>query len=1270
MIICAAVLVPFGSTSALAADGSGVPNLVLTLGAALICAIAFLFIYTTRLGRARDDLLAASKERKLAEEALSVAETITHIGSWDQDLATDKVIWSDETYRIFGLNPSDKETTGTTFITGVHPDDRKMVLEVWSDAVKSRGGYEIDHRVIRPDGSTRIVRERAEVICDKDLNPVRVIGTVQDITEAELTERERAASEAQFRSLAENALDVIAIIAGDGMVIYASPSVTEVLGYSIEEMQGKPIWHYAAPGERERIIKGLVNAVRAEEPGERRRPQFRFRHKDGSWRIVEVRGQRLPERDDADHVMIIARDVTGRLATETALKRQSLLLKLLGNIAIAANQATNLEEALQVGLDEVCLATGWPIGHAYVPNAEGNRLDPMGIWSTSKQGSFSVFKQVTAKTTFEPGVGLPGRVFFTGQPAWIPDVMTDGNFPRAQVADDIGVHGAFAFPALSGDRVIAVLEFFTRDVAEPDLELLEILSRVGAQLGRVAERSEAVQERQEREERFRDFAESSSDWFWETDADMKYRAFDGRNELITTIESGSQLGRDRMKVIQGVLTPEDLADSGKWDRHNADIEARKPFQDFRYSILRPDGKSLHIRVSGSPVFGPDGEFQGYRGTATDESAEYEIRKLEEYSRRTLKDAVESLEDGFALFDSEDRLVQFNSKYADMVNQTSPDSLQLGRTFEDHLREWVFSDGYIIEGGESEAFFDDRLTAHRNLPSDRVHQLGPGTWVHVKERRTSDGGTVLLQHDITEFKNIEEALRSSESRVSGIIEMAPESIIAIDEQSKIQIFNTGAELTFGYEATEVMGKHLDILLPEKFHAIHDNMIMEFSESEVHAKGMGNRPPILAKRKGGEEFPAEAAISKLETADGMLFTVMLRDISDRLLYEERLATSQAHMEDAIGSISQNLSLWDPDGKLVLYNQQFVDTIDAAGEYIKPGISYEEALLEARRRGVFGSDDEGVEAFIKARIAQFKRRDGKPSYRTQLDGRRLEIVDIQTHDGGTLTVTSDITEMTDREDALRDAMHQAELANRAKSEFLANVSHELRTPLNAILGFSEIIQTAPFGEVGDPRYVEYAGDIRDSGTHLLEIINDILDLSRIEAGQVSLHEQEVDIAETVERVETMLRARAEKENVEFRMNISPDMPHIYVDPRIFRQILANLMSNAVKFSANGGQVSVSAELASDGALQVAVEDNGIGIAPDDLPRVLEPFGQADGSMTRNFEGVGLGLPLTKSFVELHGGALFLESTPNVGTKVTVEFPGACIMKDQMPASTQRVM
>ncbi len=1242
------------------------PNLTAVLGGALICAVIFLLIYAIRLRRVRDELLAGAKERKLVEEALAVAETITHIGSWDQDLATDKVIWSDETYRIFGLDPSNKDTTGTTFITGVHPDDRKKVLETWSNAVKTRGGYEIDHRVIRPDGSTRIVRERAEVICDSDLKPVRVIGTVQDITEAELTERERAASEAQFRSLAENALDVIAIIADDGTVIYASPSAREVLGYSVEEMQGKPIWHYAAPGERERIIKGLENAVRAEDSTERRRPQFRFRHKDGSWRIVEVRGQRLPERDDSDHVMIIARDVTGRLAAETALKRQSLLLQLLGNIAIAANQATNLEDAIQVGLDEVCLATGWPIGHAYIPDADGHRLDPTGIWSISGSGSFSVFKEVTANTTFEPGVGLPGRVFFTGQPAWIPDVMTDGNFPRAQVADDIGVHGAFAFPALSGDRVIAVLEFFTRDVVEPDLELLEILSRVGAQLGRVAERSEAARERQESEERFRDFAESSADWFWETDADMKYKAFDGRHELITSLESGSLIGRDRMAVIEGLLTPEDQANNEKWDLHKAAIAARKPFQDFRYSIQRPDGKSLHIRISGSPVFDPNGEFQGYRGTATDESAEYEIRKLEEYSRRTLIDAVESLEDGFALFDSEDRLVQFNSKYAAMVYASSPDSLQIGRTFEDHLREWVFGKGYVIEGDERQAFFDERLEAHRNLPSDCTHQLGSGIWVHVTERRTSDGGTVLLQHDITEFKNIEEALRASESRVSGIIEMAPEAIIAIDEKSAIQIFNAGAEQTFGYKAEEVMGEHLDILLPDEFHVLHDKMIAEFSQSKDLARDMGMRPSIAAKRNGGEVFPAEAAISKLETADGLLFTVMLRDISERRLSQERLAKSQAHMEDAISSIAQSLSLWDPDGRLVLYNQHYLDSIDPEGSYITPGVKYTWAMDQAIERGVFDNEDD-VEAFARERNAQFRRRDGVPSYRTAQDGRHLEVVDVRTHDGGTLTVVTDITEITDREDALREAMHQAELANRAKSEFLANVSHELRTPLNAILGFSEIIQTAPFGEVGDPRYIEYAGDIRDSGTHLLEIINDILDLSRVEAGQISLHEQEVDVAETVGRVETMLRARAEKENVSINADIPVELPHILVDPRIFRQILANLMSNAIKFSVDGGEIKVSAEVARDGAILIAVEDHGIGIAPDDLKRVLEPFGQADGSLTRNFEGVGLGLPLTKSFVELHGGELFLSSKLNEGTTVTIEFPATCVLSEQ-PSGPRR--
>ena len=376
---------------------------------------------------------------------------------------------------------------------------------------------------------------------------------------------------------------------------------------------------------------------------------------------------------------------------------------------------------------------------------------------------------------------------------------------------------------------------------------------------------------------------------------------------------------------------------------------------------------------------------------------------------------------------------------------------------------------------------------------------------------------------------------------------------------------------------------------------------------------------------------------------------RDLTLLMRAEADLAEKTALLRATLDSMDQGLLVLDGERRIRLWNDRLCQLFGLAADTLMLG----RPVAELR------------EADLLLWPAEEPAADGPPRELLLRSGRYLEMRLSAMPEGGVLATYRDISIRKRIIDDLSRAKEEAELASRSKSEFLANMSHELRTPLNAIIGFADILRGEIFGRLGDPHYVEYAGDIRDSGHHLLNLINDVLDVSKIEFGKVELVEEPVDIAAIVDACARLMRDRAEAAGVRLLQFLPPDLPLVQGDERRLKQILLNLLSNAVKFTPPEGRVVIRATLGPTG-LDLAVEDTGIGIAPADLDKALRPFGQIDSRLARKYQGTGLGLPLTKSMIELHGGTLELKSRPGVGTTATIHLPLARIIAN--PA-TRRV-
>ena len=369
-----------------------------------------------------------------------------------------------------------------------------------------------------------------------------------------------------------------------------------------------------------------------------------------------------------------------------------------------------------------------------------------------------------------------------------------------------------------------------------------------------------------------------------------------------------------------------------------------------------------------------------------------------------------------------------------------------------------------------------------------------------------------------------------------------------------------------------------------------------------------------------------------------------------YFRRSEARSALLQGALENIAEGLSVFDRLGRLAAWNSRFCELLELPSD-LPAGTTLRDVLMVQAARGDFGND--APETEVARRLEGFYRDVPTVKERVTQAGRLLQIRRGTLPDGAVVSLYSDITELRASERKMLQARSQAEFANRSKSDFLANMSHELRTPLNAIIGFSEVISNELFGPIANERYLEYMKDIHASSLHLLSIINDVLDMSKIEAGKLELSREALNLTNVVADAIRMVHERAGRSGIELIALLPDKEVHIWADERAMKQVLLNLLSNAIKFSKPGGKVYLRVITDVPGRVLLEIEDCGIGMNDDEQDRALLPFGQAQSGTTRNYGGTGLGLPITKGLVEAHGGTLTIKSRIGCGTTVGIVMP-----------------
>lgn len=1308
-------------------------------------------------------------ERKQFEDALRESEAslkqsqaVAHVGHWSWDTRTNKVAWSEEMKRIFGLDPQTFDGDLNAVIDqAIHPDDQVLLRQANEAVLNEQATTPLEYRVIWPCGSIRYIwAQPGEKVTDEDGKILRLTGIVQDITERNQAETALRESEEKYRTLITATTDGV-YIAQDEKFIFANPALPANLGYTPEEFENMPFAQVLAP----EYLELWTNRYRLRLAGKNPPPnyQVQFLHKSGEKVWFDIRATVITYHE-RPAVFGIARDITEYKQAQAALAESERLLRLALETTSDGFWIVDANRRFRDVNPAYCAMTGY------------TREEILGL---SIQDIEVLESVVETEARVQKILGQGWDRFETRHR------RKDGSIFDAEISVNLL------------DKENGLMICFLRDITE---------------------RKQAEYTLRQSNERFTQLAENIDDIFWMVDP-LTYR------DIYVSPAFEKIIGRSPENIAQlpgkflDVLLPEDrsiLARAREEEKNGLST-------DIQYRIQRPDGAVRWLRDKGSPVFDDDGRVVRVVGIAHDMTDEVETNARLRESEERFRRIAETIDELFWMADLDfDNILYASQSYERIWGRTLQSLYENPASFTDAIhpndRERILADFRnqshkkpfsrefrIIQPDGSERWVWSRVyTVQRESGQPRYFV---GVLQDITERKQAEAESlyrqarlelvVQLGKNITAITDLDKCLRAIHHSVSRGLQFDRVGVFLYDASRQVISGVYGTSRSGKMESNdwfdESIRDHSDwqvalqspagIAFTENYQALHnpspESEMYGVKEHVTLAAWAGDNPVALLtvdNLVSGRPIPP-ADLEALQLFAGYA-GLAIENARMNTLLEQRVRERTAEVQDLYDNAPTGYHSLDAEGRFVRINKtelgwlgytreemvgrRFSDILtpesletfkasfplfkqrgwvrdlefelvrkdgsslpvllnatavyDEAGKFLNSRSTIfdnterkqaEAALRESEEtyRALFENATDaiflldvptGTYARLNPRCAallgvptaeellgrhahEFIRpsdmADANEHMQALLSGRpqptyertfvRVDGSFVETeinlsliHDGQgnpryVQSVVRDISERKKVEQVLRRANLELERAMRMKDEFLASMSHELRTPLTGILGLSEALQMKTYGDLNE-RQLRSLKNIETSGRHLLELINDILDLSKIEAGKFDMQFEPCSLGDICQASLQLTRGMAHKKQQRVSFAIEPASLVVRADPRRLKQMLVNLLSNAIKFTPEGG--SLGLEVRADGkagVVAITVWDKGMGIAEENLKRLFKPFVQLDSSLARQHSGTGLGLSLVQRMAELHGGSVRVESAPGEGSRFTILLP-----------------